>query len=46
MLLAQFPLVADPKEFSPWYYMTLLSPSAGAYYWLNAAKDVTVQVGA
>eukprot|EP00282_Hemiselmis_andersenii_P000701 CAMPEP_0114135898 /NCGR_PEP_ID=MMETSP0043_2-20121206/14929_1 /TAXON_ID=464988 /ORGANISM="Hemiselmis andersenii, Strain CCMP644" /LENGTH=301 /DNA_ID=CAMNT_0001229621 /DNA_START=26 /DNA_END=931 /DNA_ORIENTATION=- len=37
------PLVSE-KEFSPWYYLTLLSPAAGAYYWTNAQQDVSVQI--
>lgn len=43
VLTIMFPLVNE-KDFSPWYYMCLASPGAGAYYWANAGKDVTVQV--
>ncbi|KAJ1473192.1 hypothetical protein T484DRAFT_1837394 [Baffinella frigidus] len=40
----QFPLVEDVSQNSPWYFITLTSPLAGAYYWLTASKEVTVQV--
>lgn len=43
VLTIMFPLVNE-KDFSPWYYMCLASPGAGAYYWANAGKDVTVQI--
>jgi len=44
VLTIQFPLVEDVSQNSPWYYITLTSPLAGAYYWLTASKEVTVQV--
>ncbi len=32
------------SDFSPWYGITLLSPSAGLYYWTKAVKEITVEV--